>query len=243
MAEERIQKILSRLGVVSRRKAEELMLAGKVQVNGKTVTELGSKADPDTDEIRVIGYHVGRPRQHLYVLLHKPKNCVTTTHDPQGRETVMNFLKGFKDRLYPVGRLDYGSEGALLLTNDGDFANAILSARSHVKKVYQAKVTGYLTAEQEEEFRTGVPLHGRRTAPAGLKLIRRAENPWYEVTLIEGRTNQIRIMFKHFGVMVEKLRRTQIGFLKLGNLGPTEWRPLTIAEVTQFQKMLKLSSK
>ncbi|MBL8293434.1 MAG: rRNA pseudouridine synthase [Bryobacterales bacterium] len=243
MPEERIQKILSRLGVVSRRKAEELMLAGKVQINGKTVTELGSKADPDVDDIRVIGYHIRPPRHMLYVLLHKPKNCVTTTHDPEGRETVMDFLKGFKDRIYPVGRLDYGSEGALLLTNDGDFANAILAAKNNVKKVYQAKVTGYLTPEQEEQFRTGVPLHGRRTAPAGLKLIRRAENPWYEVTLIEGRTNQIRIMFKYFGVMVEKLRRTQIGFLKLGNLPPTEWRPLTTAEVDQFKKMLKLSPK
>lgn len=241
MAEERIQKILSRLGVVSRRKAEELMLAGKVQVNGKTVTELGSKADPDVDNIRVVGWHI-RPQQHkLYVLLHKPKNCVTTTHDPEGRETVMDFLKGFKDRLYPVGRLDYGSEGALLLTNDGDFANAILSAKNNVRKVYQAKVTGYLTPEQEEQFRTGVPMHGRRTAPAGLKLIRRAENPWYEVTLVEGRTNQIRIMFKSFGVMVEKLRRIQIGFLKLGSLPPAEWRPLTAAEVVQFRKMLKLS--
>ncbi|MCC6585302.1 MAG: rRNA pseudouridine synthase [Bryobacterales bacterium] len=240
MAEERLQKILSRLGVASRRKAEELIVAGKVQVNGKTIVELGSKADPEVDDIRVVGMNIRPPRQQFYILLHKPKNCVTTTHDPQGRETVMDFLKGFKERVYPIGRLDYGSEGALLLTNDGDFANAILSAKSHVTKIYEAKVTGYLTAEQEEQFRTGVPLHGRRTAPAGLKLIRRAENPWYEVTLIEGRTNQIRIMFKYFGVMVEKLRRTQIGFLKLGTLEPTDWRFLTPQEVHRFKKTLKL---
>lgn len=240
MAEERLQKILSRLGVASRRKAEELIVAGKVQVNGKTIVELGSKADTEVDEIRVVGMNIRPPRQHYYILLHKPKGCVTTTHDPQGRETVMDFLKGFKERVYPVGRLDYGSEGALLLTNDGDFANAILSAKSNVTKIYEAKVTGYLTAEQEEQFRTGVPLHGRRTKPAGLKLIRRAENPWYEVTLIEGRTNQIRIMFKYFEVMVEKLRRTQIGFLKLGTLEPTDWRFLTPQEVYRFKKMLKL---
>jgi 23S rRNA pseudouridine2605 synthase len=243
MAEERLQKILSRLGVASRRKAEELILAGKVQVNGKTVVELGTKADAEVDEIRVVGHHIRPPQRHVYVLLHKPKNCVTTTNDPQGRETVMDFVKDIKYRLYPVGRLDYGSEGALLLTNDGDFANAILAAKNHVKKVYQVKTTGYLTPEQEEQFRTGVPLHGRRTAPAGLKLIRRAKNPWYEVTLIEGRSNQIRKMFKYFGLMVEKLRRTQIGFLKLGNLAPTQWRPLTAAEVKEFYKLLKLPAK
>lgn len=242
MPEERLQKVLSRLGVASRRKAEEMILAGQVQVNGKTITELGSKADPEVDHIRVVGHHIRPPKHKLYLLLNKPKNCVTTTHDPEGRETVMAFLKGLKERVYPVGRLDYGSEGALLLTNDGDFANALLSAKSHVKKVYQVKTNAYLTQEQEEQFRTGVPLHGRRTAPAGLKLIKRAENPWYEVTLIEGRTNQIRIMFRYFGVMVEKLRRTQIGFLKLTGLEATEWRPLSKDEIDRFKKMLKLPS-
>lgn len=240
MAEERLQKILSRLGVASRRRAEELIVAGRVQVNGKTITELGSKADPATDDIRVTGVHIEPPRQHYYILLHKPKGCVTTTSDPQGRETVMTFLKGFKERVYPVGRLDYSSEGALLLTNDGDFANAILSAKNQVKKIYEAKVTGYLTAEQEEEFRTGVPLHGRRTAPAGLRLLRRGQNPWYEVTLTEGRTNQIRIMFKYFGVMVEKLRRTRIAGLQLGRLEPAKWRFLSDIEVRNFKKLLKL---
>ena len=129
-------------------------------------------------------------------MLNKPKNCITTTFDPEGRETVMSFLKGVKERVYPVGRLDYHSEGLLLLTNDGDFANAIQSAKNKVPKTYLVKVNGELTAEQEQAFREGVPIHGRRTAPAKLKLIKRADNPWYEVELIEGRQNQIRLMFK-----------------------------------------------
>jgi pseudouridine synthase len=240
MPEERLQKILSSLGIASRRKAEELIVAGKVQVNGKTVVELGTKADPERDEIRVTGHHVPGRRRKLYLLLHKPKACVTTTRDPQHRETVMDLVKGIRERIYPVGRLDYHSEGALLMTNDGDFANAILSAKSKVKKVYEVKVNGYLTAEQEAHFRTGVPLHGRRTAPAGLRVQRRGTNPWYEVTLEEGRTNQIRLMFAYFGLKVEKLRRIQIGFLKLGALQPAAFRPLTGEEVDRFRKLLHL---
>ncbi|MFN7922417.1 MAG: pseudouridine synthase [Bryobacteraceae bacterium] len=243
MAEERLQKILARMGIASRRKAEDLILQGRVQVNGKTVVELGTKADPDNDDIRVLGQHVHAPKQSVYLLLHKPKGCVTTTHDPEGRRTVMEFVKGLRIRVFPVGRLDYNSEGALLMTNDGDFANAILSAKSHVEKIYHVKVNGYLTQEQEEEFRTGVPLHGKRTAPAGLHMIRRGSNPWYEVRLVEGRSNQIRIMFRYFDRLVEKLRRTQIGFLKLGPLKPGEVRPLSQHEVDRFRKLLHLGEK
>ena len=132
----------------------------------------------------------------------------------------MDLLRGVKERVYPVGRLDYHSEGLLLLTNDGEVANAIMSAATHLPKTYLVKVNGALTADQEQNFREGVPLSGRRTAPAGLKLIRSAANPWYEVRLIEGRNNQIRLMFKHFGRLVEKLRRVRIGPLELGPLKP-----------------------
>jgi 23S rRNA pseudouridine2605 synthase len=243
MAEERLQKILSRWGVTSRRKAEELILAGRVSVNGKTVTELGSKADPEADQIRVTGKNIRPSHQKLYLMLHKPKNCITTTSDPEGRETVMQFLKGVKERVYPVGRLDYQSEGLLLLTNDGDFANAIMSAKSRVPKTYRVKVNGYLTAEQEQQFRAGVRIEGRMTAPAKLKLSERGDNPWYEVELIEGRHNQIRLMFQSFGLMVEKLRRTQVGFLKLGKLPPTVWRPLTSDEVKRFREQLHLGKQ
>ena len=240
MAEERLQKILARYGVASRRKAEDLITEGRVQVNGKTIMTLGSKADPDTDKIQVLGRTM-RPPQHLiYLLLNKPKGCVTTTSDPERRKTVMDLVKGIHERIYPIGRLDYNSEGALLFTNDGEFANGMLSAKSKVQKVYEVKVNGRLTGEQEESFRNGVPVHGRKTAPALLKLIKVADNPWYEVTLEEGRTNQIRIMFQCFGVLVEKLRRTRIGFLKLGKLRSGEYRPLTIDEVLQFHKVLGL---
>lgn len=239
MSEERLQKILAHAGVASRRKAEELISAGRVSVNGKTVTELGSKADLSVDRVKVDGRTLTEPKHHLYFALNKPKNCVTTLHDPQKRTTVMSFFKGLQDRIYPVGRLDYATEGLLLLTNDGEFANKLMSPASHVTKTYLVKANGALTPEQEEQFRRGIPMHGRRTAPAGLKLIRKGENPWYEVRLVEGRQNQIRIMFKHFGYLVEKLKRIKIGFLELGNLKPGSYRTLTNSEVARFRKILE----
>ncbi|MGI9072503.1 MAG: pseudouridine synthase [Bryobacteraceae bacterium] len=238
MPEERLQKILAHAGVASRRKAEELIGAGRVSVNGKTITELGSKADLSVDRVKVDGRILTEPKHHLYFALNKPKNCVTTLHDPQKRQTVMTFFKGLQDRIYPVGRLDYASEGLLLLTNDGEFANKLMSPASHVTKTYLVKVNGTLTPEQEEQFRRGIPMHGRRTAPAGLKLIRKGENPWYEVRLVEGRQNQIRIMFKHVDYLVEKLKRIKIGFLELGNLKPGAYRTLTNTEVARFRKIL-----
>ena len=237
MPEERLQKIISAAGIASRRKAEELITAGRVTVNGAVITELGSKADIGRDHIKVDGKLLHAPKSLTYIALYKPRNCVTTVHDPEGRPTVMDLLRGVRERVYPVGRLDYASEGLLFLTNDGDFANAITAAKKHVPKVYLDKSNGNLTAEQEEEFRTGVPLSGRRTAPAGLKLLRRADNPWYEIRLIEGRTNQIRNMFKHFGLLVEKLKRVRIGPVDLGKLKPGEFRRLDSHEVEQFQKI------
>jgi pseudouridine synthase len=238
MAEERLQKILSQAGVASRRKAETLILEGRVVVNGTVVSELGSKAELDRDHIRVDGKLIHAPKRLVYLALHKPDHCVTTVSDPQQRNTVMDLIKGVRERVYPVGRLDYHSEGLLLLTNDGDLAHALTSASRHVPKTYVVKVTGVLSTEQEERFRRGVPLHGRATAPAGLKLVHRAANPWYEVRLIEGRTQQIRLMFKHFGKLVEKLKRTRIGFLDLGSLKPGEFRHLTPQEVEKFRRLL-----
>jgi len=243
MPEERLQKILSRAGVTSRRKAETLIVEGRVTVNGTAITELGSKADLDRDHIKVDGKLLRAPRRLLYIALNKPVNCVTTVSDPQGRATVMDLVHGLKERVFPVGRLDYHSEGLLLLTNDGEFANALTSASSHIPKTYLVKTTGLLTSEQEEQFRHGVPMEGRMTAPAGLKLIRKAENPWYEVKLIEGRKNQIRVMFKHFGRLVEKLKRVRIGFLELGPIKPGQLRQLTPEEVERFRKLIKRSAK
>jgi len=236
MAEERLQKILSRAGVASRRKAEQIMQEGRVTVNGTVITELGTKADLDRDHIKVDGKLLRRPKHLIAIALHKPHRVMTTVSDPEGRPTVMDLVRGMKERVYPVGRLDYHSEGLLLLTNDGELANAITSASTHIPKTYLVKVTGLLTPEQEQEFRDGIPLGGRRTAPAGLKLMHRAQNPWYEVRLIEGRKNQIREMFKHFGRLVEKLKRVKIGFLELGALKPGEFRYLTAEEVERFRR-------
>lgn len=240
MSEERLQKILSRTGVTSRRKAEQLMLEGRITVNGAVVDTLGAKADLEQDEIRVDGRRLKEPQRLVYLALNKPDSCVTTLHDPQGRRTVLDLVKGVRERVFPVGRLDYHSEGLLLLTNDGEFANRVTSAASHVQKTYLVKVNGTLSPDQEESFRNGIPLEGRRTAPAGLRLIRRAQNPWYEVRLIEGRQNQIRMMFKHFGRLVEKLRRVRIGFLELGPLKPGEFRHLTPSEMDRFRRVLNL---
>ncbi|MGA2715849.1 MAG: pseudouridine synthase [Bryobacteraceae bacterium] len=237
MAEERLQKILATAGIASRRKAEVLITEGRVTVNGKVVSELGSKADPETDHIKVDGRLIKQPEHFIYLALNKPDSVVSTASDPQRRATVLDYIQGVRGRVYPVGRLDYHSQGLILLTNDGEFANAITAARSHVPKTYLVKSNGYLTPEQEEEFRTGVPLSGRRTAPAGLHLYRRGDNPWYEVKLIEGRNQQVRIMFKHFGRLVEKLRRVRIGNVELGSLKPGEFRHLTPDEVRKLMRM------
>lgn len=243
MPQERLQKLLAHAGVSSRRKAEQLILEGRVTMNGAVVTELGTKADPDQDHIKVDGKRVHAPEKPVYLALHKPKNCMTTVSDPEGRPTVMELLRGVKARVYPVGRLDYQSEGLLLLTNDGEFAKRITAASTHVPKTYIVKVNGALSSEQEEKFREGIAVEGKRTAPAGLKMVRRAENPWYEVRLIEGRKNQIRLMFKHFGRLVEKLRRVRIGFLELGALRPGEFRHLTPGELVRFRKVLKMEDR
>jgi 23S rRNA pseudouridine2605 synthase len=234
--QERLQKILSHAGVASRRQAEQIILEGRVTVNGATVTELGTKADLERDHIKVNGRLIRPPKRLVYIALNKPNNTVTTVSDPEQRATVMELLHGVKERIYPVGRLDYHSEGLLLLTNDGEVANAIMSAATHLPKTYVVKVNGALTDDQEEQFRRGVPLSGRRTMPAGLKLIREGENPWYEVRLHEGRNNQIRLMFKHFGRLVEKLRRVRIGPIELGPLKPGQFRYLADEEVRKLKR-------
>jgi pseudouridine synthase len=243
MAEERLQKLISQAGVASRRKAEELILEGRVKVNGKVVVELGSKADLTRDHIKVDGKLLHAPQRFLYIAMNKPREVVTTMSDPEGRKTVVEFLRGLKERVYPVGRLDYHSEGLLLLTNDGEFANRIMAKRTNLVKTYVVKANGTLTPEQMAEFRAGVPLSGKRTKPAGLKQLSRANNPWYEVQLTEGRQNQIRMMFKHFGLLVEKLKRVRIGFLELAALKPGELRHLTPQEVSKFKHILKMDEE
>lgn len=242
--EERLQKVLSAAGVASRRKAEEMIVQGRVQVNGATITALGAKADPQRDHIRVDGKLLHAAEAHRYFLLNKPKGHVTTTHDPQGRPTVMEFFPHVRERICPVGRLDYHSEGLLLLTNDGALAQALTHASSHVPKTYLVKVSGVPSEAAIERLRKGVsiPLEGQgrsaaraRTAPAKVRLFRAGENPWYEVTLIEGRNRQLRKMFAQVGHPVEKVRRIGYGPLVL-DVAPGETRELTPQEVRALQQ-------
>lgn len=239
MPAERLQKIIAAAGVASRRKAEELITSGRVVVNGQVVTELGTKADPDLDHVRVDGKLLRGRERYAYIVLNKPKGYVTTVSDPEGRPTVMDLVRGVRGRVYPIGRLDWASEGLLLLTNDGTLANALMKAASNVPKTYVVKVAGQPDERKIEKLRRGVSIAekgGRRvrTAPAKIRLIREAENPWLEVTLLEGRNRQIRKMFEEVGHHVEKIRRVQYGPLSL-DVPPGEFRALSSEEVSRLK--------
>jgi 23S rRNA pseudouridine2605 synthase len=241
---ERLQKIIAAAGIASRRKAEELIVAGSVQVNGQIVTELGTKADPEVDHIRVNGKLLHGPERYTYVVLNKPKGYVTTVSDEKNRPTVMDLIRkahgqAVKGRVYPVGRLDWASEGLLLMTNDGALANSLMKASSHVPKIYVVKVAGQPDESKLEKLRRGVSIAekgGRRvrTAPAKIRLIREGDNPWLEVTIIEGRNRQIRKMFEEVGHHVEKIRRVQYGPLSL-DVPPGEWRSLSLEEIAKLK--------
>jgi 23S rRNA pseudouridine2605 synthase len=242
--EQRLQKIVAAAGIASRRKAEELITSGRVQVNGQTVTALGSKADPERDHIRVDGKLLKKPQQFRYFMLNKPKGVVTTVSDPEGRPTVMKFFARAGARVFPVGRLDYQSEGLLLMTNDGELANVLTSAASQVEKTYLVKVSGKPTEGELEQLRRGVMIErGRRgeregrvmTQPAKISLVRDTDNPWYEVVLTEGKNREIRKMFEEVGHFVEKVRRVGVGPLVL-DVAPGETRELSEDEVTQLKK-------
>jgi 23S rRNA pseudouridine2605 synthase len=233
--QERLQKILARAGVASRRKAEDLIQEGRVQINGKVVVELGTRADAASDAIKVDGKRIRVETHHVYVLLNKPKNVMSTSKDPEDRPTVMDYVTRIKQRIYPVGRLDFGSEGLILLTNDGDFTQHLTQA-GVVPKVYHVKLGGKPSERELDKLRRGIFLDGERLAPAQIQLLKDGPNPWYEVTLHQGRNQQIRRMFAVTGYPVEKLRRVRIGFLEDKKLKPGDWRHLTAEEVQQFQR-------
>ena len=235
-----MQKILAAAGIASRRKAEELIAAGRVTLNGKKVAEQGTKADADRDEICVDGKRIESAQKLQYFLLNKPKGYVTTVSDPEGRKTVMELLPNSTERIYPVGRLDYASEGLLLMTNDGALAQVLTKAGSHVPKTYLVKISGKPRESQIDKLRTGIAISledGRRvkTSPAQVRLAKDAANPWYEVTLIEGRNRQIHRMFREIGFLVEKIQRIQFGPLKL-DVPPGKFRPLTAQEVKELKR-------
>lgn len=230
---ERLQKILSRAGVASRRAAEELIAQGRVSVNGETVLEPGTKADASKDAIRVDDRRIKPVVENVYLLLNKPKGVVSTRSDPEGRTTVMDLVPRVAG-LYPVGRLDYATEGLILLTNDGAFAERVAHPRYEVERRYHAKVKGTPTPETLARARRGLVIEGERLAVDGARVIERAENSWVEVRLHEGKHHEVRRLLQALGHPVEKLKRVGLGLLTAGDLKVGEFRSLTPREVTSF---------
>ena len=238
---ERLQKLIAAAGLASRRHAEEMIAAGEVTINGEVVTTRGTRVDPERDHIKVRGRLINpllQARTNVYVLLNKPRGYLASLADPDGRPLANDLVPSSLGRLYPVGRLDFNTEGLLLLTNDGDFANFITSARNGVAKVYEVKVKGVPSEYAIERLRRGITLEDKvKTAPAHIKRLGETEtNAWFEIVLHEGRNQQIRRMFERVGHSVLKLRRIAIGPLRDERLGTGKWRMLTAAEVARFKK-------
>jgi pseudouridine synthase len=230
----RLQKLLSQAGVASRRAAETLMAQGRVSINGRTVREMGTKADPAVDDIRVDGSRIGGRERLRYILLNKPAGYVSTRSDPQRRPTVLDLLAGVREYVYPVGRLDYDTEGLLLLTNDGALTARLTHPRYGIERTYEAKVAGLPDAHALERLRTGIPLDGRRTRAAEVQLLnagRRDETGVVRITIREGRNRQVRRMCEAVGHPVRSLRRTRLGPLSDRRLKSGYWRELSAEEV------------
>lgn len=235
---ERLQKIIAHAGVASRREAETMIREGRVTVNGRVVTELGTKAHPDRDHIKVDGKLIIRPEKRRYILLNKPREVTSTVNDPEGRPTVIDLIKGVRERIYPVGRLDYQSEGLLLLTNDGDLAYKVSHPKHGSVKTYHVKVRGVPDNRIIGKLERGITLDGKKTIPCVIERMRTTGrgqdegNSWFEVRLREGRNQQIRRMFQAVGHPVSKLKRVAIGPIADPGLAPGLWRELTPHEVT-----------
>jgi 23S rRNA pseudouridine2605 synthase len=244
---ERLQKIIAHAGFASRREAETMIREGRVTVNGRVVTELGSKADPARDHIKVDGKLITRAETHRYILLYKPKEVMTTVEDPQGRRTVIDLIKGVRERIYPVGRLDFHSEGLILLTNDGDLAFKVSHPQHGSVKTYHVKVRGVPEERIIAKLERGITIDNKRTLPCEIRRLKTTGrstgrgddegNSWFEVKLREGRTQQIRKMFQAVGHPVSKLRRVAIGPLSDPRLGPGDYRELTKVEVKMLATM------
>jgi 23S rRNA pseudouridine2605 synthase len=236
--QERLQKIIATAGIASRRKAEEMIVQGRVSVNGQIVTELGSKADSARDHIKVDGKLLPRAGHRFAILLNKPAGVVSTVSDPQGRETVVSLLHGINERVYPVGRLDYHSSGLLLLTNDGELANFLMARASAVPRTYHVKLEGHPDTKALARLEQGITLDGRRTATCQIRPLPQTaerDKPWYEITLVEGRYHQVRRMFERIGQPVVKLKRVRIAFLTDRGLEPGRFRFLTAEEISRLK--------
>lgn len=235
----RLQKYMAESGIASRRKSEEFIAAGKVKVNGK-VASLGDKVDPKKDKVTVEGKRILQEERLYYIMLHKPRGFVTTMSDEQGRKCVAELVQDVPARIYPVGRLDRDSEGMLIMTNDGDFANSIIHPSKHVQKVYRVTVRPSISEEQITAMMTGMMIEGKKTLPADVKVITKEPGRVVlEVTICEGRNRQIRKMCESLGLEVARLKRIAIGPVKMGMLQRGQWRELTPQEV----RSLKLASK
>jgi 23S rRNA pseudouridine2605 synthase len=241
----RLQKILSAAGVASRRAAETMIREGRVSVNGRTVTELGTRADPEHDDIRVDGHRIRSAVARRYLLLNKPRGYVTTRSDPQHRRTIMALVEREREYLYPVGRLDYDSEGLIILTNDGDLAARLMHPRHGIDRVYEARVRGVPDRDDLQRFARGMTIDGRRTAPARARVVEtgrgaRADQSVLEITLHEGRTRQVRKMCDAIGHPVVRLKRVRIGPIADPALASGEYRELRPDEVRRLQKAAAL---
>ncbi|MCL6602434.1 MAG: rRNA pseudouridine synthase [Paenibacillus sp.] len=236
---ERLQKILAQAGVASRRKCEELILAGKVEVNGELVTTLGTKADPDKDTITVSGRPI-RGEKKIYVMFNKPKGVITSASDNKGRKVVTDYLKGIDERVYPVGRLDYDTEGLLILTNDGEFANLLTHPKHHVPKTYHATVKGVPHGSALDKLKAGINLEDGMTAPAELEykdIDEVNKEAVISITIHEGRNRQVRRMFEAISHPVLRLKRVSFGDISLQNLKRGSYRHLTKDEINHLQQI------
>ena len=239
----RLQKIIASSGITSRRKAEEMIQKGLVTINGRVVTGMGIKADPDKDHIKVGGRLIHRDTGMKYVIFHKPKGVVTTLSDPEGRSSVIDYMAGIKGRLFPVGRLDFDSEGLLLLTNDGMVADKMMHPRNRVPRVYQVKVKGVLSDNDLSRLQSGVRLRNGKKASCQIGKFRKTTiNSWVEMILFEGQKRQIRLMITAVGASVLRLKRTKFGVLELGTLAIGDYRHLGPSEVRNLREYLGLGS-
>lgn len=235
----RLQKYLAECGVASRRKSEELIAAGKVKVNGKLAC-IGDKVNPKSDKVTVSGKRVKAVNKSVYLMLNKPRGFITTMKDEKDRKCVSELVKDVGTRVYPVGRLDRESEGLLIMTNDGDFANALTHPSKHVPKTYRVTIRPEITKEQLKIFADGMEIEGKKTLPADIKVLEEQENRTVvEVTIYEGRNRQIRRMFEALGIEVARLKRIKVGNLKLGMLKQGSYRELTSAEVEALLELSK----
>lgn len=235
MVEERLQKYIARCGIASRRKAEELILQGNVKVNGLIVKELGSKIDPEKDVVEVYNKKIYEKDEHIYIKLYKPEGYVTTVKDQFNRKTVLDLIN-IKDRIYPIGRLDYNTSGLLLLTDDGDLANKLMHPKYHIYKTYEAVVKGSISEDSVNKLKTGILIDDYKTAPAKVKLLNKKDISSLQISIYEGKNRQVRKMFEKVGHSVIKLKRISFGDIDLGELKIGQWKYLTDDEINFLKR-------